>query len=152
LRCYQLSHPEEATEGMNRVAQAFICLTEALAQGSRVSKEANGAGTAHTLAASVDTQQLQGPGARTSVDWKTTPPPVRVVTDFGNAHEATLSPSLDQAAVANAPPPPSPPQPYKPVPVDPIVELAQSPEARRGLGTLPALIERIHQTRRLILA
>src|SRR5205814_4149608 len=29
LRCYQLSHPEEATEGMNRVAQAFICLIEA---------------------------------------------------------------------------------------------------------------------------
>src|SRR6185312_2901431 len=28
LRCYQLSHPEEATEGMNRVAQAFISLTE----------------------------------------------------------------------------------------------------------------------------
>ena len=28
LRCYQLSHPEEATEGMNRVAQAFIALIE----------------------------------------------------------------------------------------------------------------------------
>src|SRR5437763_14069493 len=28
LRCYQLSHPEEATEGMNRLAQAFIALTE----------------------------------------------------------------------------------------------------------------------------
>src|SRR3954451_19409420 len=29
LRCYQLSHPEEATEGMNRLAQAFITLMEA---------------------------------------------------------------------------------------------------------------------------
>src|SRR5437763_1280125 len=28
LRCYQLSHPVEATEGMNRVAQAFIFLIE----------------------------------------------------------------------------------------------------------------------------
>src|SRR5947209_18440430 len=34
LRCYQLSYPEEATEGMNRLAQAFICLTEALAKQS----------------------------------------------------------------------------------------------------------------------
>ena len=24
LRCYQLSHPEEATEGMNRLAQAIL--------------------------------------------------------------------------------------------------------------------------------
>src|SRR5687767_6196144 len=34
LRCYQLSHPEEATEGMNRLAQAFICLTEASSKSS----------------------------------------------------------------------------------------------------------------------
>src|SRR5262245_51435634 len=35
LRCYQLSHPEEATEGMNRVAQAFITLTEAAAKSAK---------------------------------------------------------------------------------------------------------------------
>jgi len=28
LRSYQIAHPEEATEGMNRLAQAFIYLTE----------------------------------------------------------------------------------------------------------------------------
>src|SRR4028118_1232981 len=28
LRTHQISHPEEATEGMNRLAQAFISLTE----------------------------------------------------------------------------------------------------------------------------
>src|SRR6476620_11054727 len=28
LRGYQISHPEEATEGMNRVAQAFLALME----------------------------------------------------------------------------------------------------------------------------
>src|SRR5437870_4426300 len=32
LRCYQISYPEEATEGMNRLAQAFICVSEALAK------------------------------------------------------------------------------------------------------------------------
>jgi hypothetical protein len=148
LRSYQLSHPEEATEGMNRVAQAFICLTEALAQSSRPSKGMNGAVTQDTFAGAVDTQQLQVPGAKTAVDWKNTPPPVRVLTDFSKAQEATFLPSPNQAAVANAAPSAS-----VPVPIDPITQLAHlSPEARRGLGTLPALVERVHQTRRLVLA
>src|SRR5438132_6316458 len=28
VRRYQLTHPEEATEGMNRLAQALVCLTD----------------------------------------------------------------------------------------------------------------------------
>ena len=28
VRCYQVRHPEQATEAMNRLAQAFVCLTE----------------------------------------------------------------------------------------------------------------------------
>src|SRR5438093_1194403 len=28
LRCYQISHPELATQAMNRLAQAFLCLTD----------------------------------------------------------------------------------------------------------------------------
>src|SRR5947208_11819362 len=28
LRCYQISHAEVATEAMNRLAQAFMCLTD----------------------------------------------------------------------------------------------------------------------------
>src|SRR5207249_1460504 len=28
MRCYQCSHPGPATEAMNRLAQAFICLTD----------------------------------------------------------------------------------------------------------------------------
>src|SRR3954453_9935318 len=28
VRCYQMMHPEPATEAMNRLAQAFVCLTE----------------------------------------------------------------------------------------------------------------------------
>src|SRR5580704_4876174 len=31
-RCYQLSHPEEATEAMNRLAQALVCLTDPAAK------------------------------------------------------------------------------------------------------------------------
>jgi len=32
LRCYQLTHPDQVTDGMNLVAQAFSCLTDAAAK------------------------------------------------------------------------------------------------------------------------
>jgi len=32
VRCYQMMHPEQATEAMNRLAQAFVCLTEPAAK------------------------------------------------------------------------------------------------------------------------
>ena len=32
LRSYQLAHPEQATEGMNRLAQALVCLTDPIAK------------------------------------------------------------------------------------------------------------------------
>jgi hypothetical protein len=32
VRCYQITHPEQATEAMNRLAQAFVCLTEPTAK------------------------------------------------------------------------------------------------------------------------
>src|SRR4051812_6730532 len=32
VRGYQMMHPEQATEAMNRLAQAFVCLTEAEAK------------------------------------------------------------------------------------------------------------------------
>src|SRR5947209_11463179 len=32
VRCYQMLHPEQATEAMNRLAQAFVCLTEPTAK------------------------------------------------------------------------------------------------------------------------
>ena len=40
LRHYQLSFPEEATEGMNRLAEAFVTLTEAC--GKKPVAQANG--------------------------------------------------------------------------------------------------------------
>ncbi len=50
LRCYQLAHPEEATEGMNRVAQAYICLTEALSKTNAEARQKNRARPRKTLA------------------------------------------------------------------------------------------------------
>ena len=143
LRCYQLSHPEEATEGMNRIAQAFIQLTDISAKNGALetadAKTANGlASPAKPAPSPAETQELQRVGHRTAVDWQT-PPPVRTPGDSG------------VVAPAPQPAPPSPPPSLSPV--DPIYELAhESSEARRGLRTLPDLIERIHQTRQLLLA
>src|SRR3712207_1815722 len=36
LRGFQLSHPEEATEGMNRVAQAYITVAERCARAASI--------------------------------------------------------------------------------------------------------------------
>ena len=146
LRCFQLSYPEEATEGMNRVAQAFITLTEALVSPQRTEPAGNGTATNETAsAATADTKQLLPAGNKTEIDWKNTPPPVRLVRDVAGSQESTA------AWVKPAVPPATGPPTAQPI--DTAFELAQeSPEARRGLGTLPALIERINQTRRFILA
>ncbi len=123
------AHPEEATEGMNRVAQAFICLTEALVRSSG----GNGT-TCKDNAATADTQQIVAAGTKTAIDWQHAPPPVR----------------LDRAAAANEVPSSEPAPASKRT--DNASPLGQpSTEARRGLGTLPALIERINLTRRMIL-
>src|ERR1700687_3640928 len=44
LRHYQLSFPEEATEGMNRLAEAFVCLTEACSKKEAAGASASSAG------------------------------------------------------------------------------------------------------------
>src|SRR6187401_2943625 len=63
LRSYQLAHPEEATEGMNRLAEAFIALTEACAKAKQTQAEPG-------------TYELSTiPHAQ--ADWRDAPPPVR---------------------------------------------------------------------------
>src|SRR4051794_25751765 len=43
LRCYQISHPEEATEGMNRLAQAFVHLMDGCPKAAVSVPTSNGA-------------------------------------------------------------------------------------------------------------
>lgn len=195
LRCYQLSHPEEATEGMNRLAQAFITLTEALSRP--VQKQAAAAPPLNGTPASgsppapapkpkmsAETQKMI-PVGKTQVDWLNTPPPVRAgkdsvalpsipapapatsvavpAADAATAELLAAAPAAPAAEVVHdkstVAPPPAAAHVTVPVaapsvpPVDPILELARdSTEARRGLGTLPLLIERINLTRRLLIA
>src|SRR2546427_229756 len=95
LRCYQLSHPEQATEAMNRLAQAFMCLTDPEAK-KLYDAPAGSPSTACETATKPPPEKpinghaaapINGPPAavddtavqpKTHVDWKNSPPPVRV--------------------------------------------------------------------------
>jgi hypothetical protein len=152
LRCYQLSHPEEATEGMNRLALAFINLTEAATKASQRPAPAPAPATRTSppvrRKVSKDTMQIRPKTAgdtavidQTKMDWRLTPPPVR-------------SPAAgDSNPEAAAPSAPAPVRSEADELAALIHDLAwHSSEARTGLGTLPALIERIDQTRQLLTA
>jgi hypothetical protein len=172
VRRYQITHPEQATEAMNRLAQAFVCLTE---KGAKREYDAMLLGTPladpaaetaasavpsavalaeppelppwlprPTTAASVPTPPpLPGPLARLAP--LATPPPL----------PASLLPPAAAEAPAPAPAPAAPapaPQAVPAEPVDPILEAARSPAARRGLGTKRALYYRVSRTRNLVRA
>jgi hypothetical protein len=138
LRSYQLSFPEEATEGMNRLAEAFVTLTEA--------RPAPPPAPTEKPAQSKDDTAVT---EKTKLDWRDEPPPVR---------QDTATPELiaeDEAAngkVLTAKPFVAPAKPHHRQ-VDPALtlELAeQSDEATSNLATLEAVIERVEHTRRLL--
>ncbi len=145
LRCYQLCHPDEATEGMNRVAQAFITLTEAISRPPCSAPGRPASVTAERPAALIETQRLLVSGSKTEIDWSSTPPPVRVAAVSDSRVGVVAEPPVEKQL---SPPPAALTQARS---IDAVYGLAhECPEARRGLGTLPALIERINLTRKLI--
>jgi hypothetical protein len=206
LRCYQISHPEEATEGMNRLAQAFIEVTDCLCRaGKRCTPVtiavahlpgANGTRPAVKSGATVKkrdpAKEDTAVGRKTEIDWRQTPPPVRstpevvaapaaaqetvaempaadrptediaeaqpaavAATGETGANEAAVNETTEAEGSTTVPAPaaPSPPAAPPAAPVDEAFELAfRSPEACRGLSRLPALVDRINQTRHLAVA
>jgi hypothetical protein len=180
LRCYQISHPGPATEAMNRLAQAFVCLSD------REAKRAYDAQFFPQLVAppeppppavaqpqteppvqvvatlpppapapvlhvtpNIDTEVVNA--HQTQLDWNNaTPPPVRSLV----LPAAAGTPAAPPAAPANAASAAQTAPAAVPTarPVDPVFETARSAEARRGLGSRRALLERILTTRRLLRA
>jgi hypothetical protein len=144
LRCYQLSFPEEATEGMNRLAEAFVTLSEACSKSTPLPA----AEKPPALVMSKDDTSIT---QKTKLDWRAAPPPVR--------NEATASsPELiaeeegSNGDVLTAKPFVAPARPHRRE-IDQALthDLAErSDEATRNLGTLDAVIERVEQTRRLL--
>ncbi len=159
LRCYQLSHPEEATEGMNRLAQAFISLTEAASKAARPAPPVRRKVTPPAPQPRTNGKQSRPPAPakrpddtailnQTKLDWRLTPPPIRAASSAPPAVEEPPEPPPVGKLVT---PPPAAPA------VDEAAEMirnlaCQSPEARTGLATLAAVIDRVDQTRVLLRA
>ena len=154
VRRYQLMHPEQATEVMNRLAQACMCLTEPAAK--RFYDE-----------------QLLGPRPR-AVPPPLPPPPPVVPPPLPHVVPPPLTQQPVEALpgeprdpfawlgtpVANGPggalpepappaPKPAPPPPVEVPKTDPAREAAQSPMTRHGLATRRGLYQRVLQTRHL---
>jgi len=175
LRQYQLNHPDQVTEAMNRLAQAFTCLTDPeakkaydatllggppLAPEQRLAPVSADAtddplawlyGPWSQLAAQAQAGPAAGP---VQMDWAQAPPPPPRIPPTPAAEPSPAVNGAPEAPVpAAAVSPPPPPKPPPPEPVDPTVEAAQrSLPARRGLGTKRALYYRVARTRQLLRA
>ncbi len=179
LRRYQMMYPEQATEAMNRLAQAFVCLTEPAAKKAYDEQVLGSVGGVQGLGG-VPPPKTPGPIPQARSDL--TPPPVRAVppplpapaaTEPDNPHVWLGTPGANGPApppirvpppvrvpppLPVAPPteeqqPAAPPEPPPPPaePIDPIREAAQRSEAaRRGLASRPALHRRVLLTRKLL--
>ncbi|MBX9681306.1 MAG: hypothetical protein K2X38_21320 [Gemmataceae bacterium] len=171
LRCYQLSHPEEATEGMNRVAQAFVCLTQS---GSRTAYDATLPAVPSTpapppaLKRSIDDTVVGVPAP--GPDWRAAPPPVRrsevvaripaplthvPASDDTVAENPVLTTTVDsELSIPVSVAKPAAPSRSSQIDVESeLRHLAQrSTDAKSGLGTLEAIIDRVDRTRALLIA
>jgi hypothetical protein len=180
VRRYQMMHPEQATEAMNRLAQAFVCLTDPSAKKSYDVQ----LGIVSSAAPATAVSEL--PQQHNHLDWLSSPAPLTWSSEqprFGelSPQAIPLGPPPSSAGVLNygtVPPPLRQPPPLPPLmpaviepelptetvlpsapplpaapplePVDPILEAAQSGTARRGIGTKRTLYHRIARTRRLL--
>jgi hypothetical protein len=145
VRGYQMKHPEQATEAMNRLAQAYVCLTEP------ASKRAYDAALLGAVAP-VAAVAVAEPAAHSPA-----PTPDALAWLFGPAMTRSRSPSSTPPPLARLTPlmPPAQPPPPKPVEpaelIDPVIAAAQqSAPARRGLGTKRALYTRVVATRQFL--
>jgi len=180
VRRYQLLHPDLVTEAMNRLAQAYVCLTDPEARRSyeagRFGRATGNGSKAPAASPPVPTVVMPVPvpaaepahsprGAlpvpETEVRAVAGPAPPAAVPARPVAvpAEATLAPgeaeppvALPTAVVEALPPvlPPAAPQPRPKA--DPAVEASRCAAARRGLGTRRALYQRLARTRRLMRA
>jgi hypothetical protein len=165
VRRYQMTNPEQATEAMNRLAQAYVCLTDTSAKRAydltlpiARSRPAPPPPPPVVKPQPRDplvwlyTSEMDGPGAEVPP-----PPPVRVPPPPlpppipARAAVAEVAEAVEVLEVVPReeplpPPPPAPP----PEPVDPVLESARSAPVRRGIGTRRALYKRVARTRHLL--
>jgi hypothetical protein len=135
VRCYQMMHPELATEAMNRLAQAFVCLTE---PSSKKVYDAQ-LGIASPAPRTAPPPVANAPGSPPQpnpIEWL--PKPALAVPPREKTLPAPAAKETAPAAVPAAPPPlpnvvlayEAVPVPLKqPPPLPPVVEAPDLPEA-----------------------
>ncbi len=167
VRRYQMTHPEQATEAMNRLAQAFVCLTEPAIKKTYdvelgvVVAEVETASAVASVSQAEPIQWLSNPPP---VDWLNEKPPLAIpngppplAIPFGPPPLPRLPPPLPPLPRPQyeSPPPAAVPvvsvaaHPEPPGLLDPVLEAAQSGPARRNIATKRTLYQRIGHTRRL---
>lgn len=124
VRCYQLSHPDEATEAMNRLAQALVCLS------NPETKKAYDAG--------LRTKDAARPLSASAEGKAIAPPAVRAALPPGNAMARKRSSSSGTGTVldldtATIPPTPLPPA----VAVSPVETPSQPADGPSGHAAAP---------------
>jgi hypothetical protein len=161
VRRYQLLHPELVTEAMNRLAQAYVCLTDPDARraydAGRPGRP-SGNGTRPPPAESapavpipvivmplpVPAPERPEPAAPTAV-----PAAAEAAPPLAELETPVVLPAVVADALPATPPPVAPqPRPK----ADPVLEASRSTAARRGLGTRRALFRRLAHARRLMRA
>lgn len=140
VRRHQLLHPEAATEAMNRIAQAFLCLSDSR---TRQAYDCGLFGSAAPVTMSV------GPSTPTPMPVVLEQPQVvevdpqflALVEEEVRAAETAEAAAVQTVVAATVPteqPAPPPPPPVPP------------PPPRRGLGTRRAIYQRLLQTRAVL--
>lgn len=164
VRCYQLAHPEPATEALNRLAQAYICLTEPAAK-RRYDETLLGD---HQVALDGERTPLPSVSTDTPVPGKlllpnrmrgAVPPPLPLrhpPPSDGEIVVPGISPEeeiLDDAAIEATLPPLIVPQDEPTCSrACPLEEAARSRVARVGLCTRRGILRRIQTLRALLRA
>lgn len=123
LRMHQLQHPELVTEGMNRLAQSLICLTDAVARAAYDAQ----------LAPKNLTPQPPSPRGKGEQDLDSAPPAIEEVLASGASHSTPylLLPEEE----------PPEPMPIPELVSPPVVELP--PRGRRELFAQLAMLRRL---------
>ncbi len=146
VRRYQMKHPEQATEAMNRLAQAYVCLTEPASKRAYDAALLGGAASTIAVAEAVPALTpapdalawLFGPAQTRSHSLSSTPPPLarlELLTPPAQLQKPQAIETVSEPAES----------------LDPIVAAAQhSAPARCGLGTRRALYRRVIATRRFL--
>jgi hypothetical protein len=133
VRRYQMMHPEQATEAMNRLAQAFVCLTEA------ASKKAYDAQLG--IAVPAAPQPVAPPPRAKTLDWLDNPPPIAFPIEPGSAPAVPPPlPPADTLNYADAPPPPIRQPPPLPPELPSLKETEPPAAAEAATGETPVAL------------